>query len=351
MIGAAGPPPPPPPRPPPKPPPPRAAAGGRPVGPHPVVRRYPLEAQILDRGRVDQFQRAEALAGEVAGVAGPLIRQRLHDVRRIEAAASASAGGGQSAASGPSSPGVRVCRRGNPGRRSARARAPSRRRAPGRGDMLRHVLHVCMGLAPLLDRPQIRGDVVHLLVLGVVELQHHRLVRVLRILDVDLRARRWCAPSTCACRRAASGRRASRPCAPACLRASSRRPASRSPDCRRRRRRPSAAAAERPRSIPRPTRSGARAHPRTSTPMPLRSPVTEWHVEQAAPKYGFAGLGVADEHVQLDARSGSVRAGCPGRSSWRECCGCIPRSRRCRPATRVSAGVCFATHAPISSPC
>ena len=80
------------------PPPPRArhrhgppAAGARParvpVGPQPVASvRDPLEAEILDRGRVDLLQRTEPFAAEIARVAGPLVRQRLDDRRRIEAA-------------------------------------------------------------------------------------------------------------------------------------------------------------------------------------------------------------------------------------------------------------------------
>src|SRR5689334_9233925 len=46
-----------------------------------------------------------------------------------------------------------------------------------------------MACRPLLDRPQIRGDVVHLLVVRIVEdeLHRHALVRLIGILHVDLR--------------------------------------------------------------------------------------------------------------------------------------------------------------------
>src|SRR6185503_3968640 len=47
---------------------------------------HPLEAEILDRIGVDQFQRAEALAAHISRITGPLIRQRLHDLGRIEPA-------------------------------------------------------------------------------------------------------------------------------------------------------------------------------------------------------------------------------------------------------------------------
>ena len=69
-------------------PPPPAGAVALPVGPHPVVRlRHPLEAEILDGVGVDVLEQAEALAAHVAGVAGPLIRQRLlDDVGRIQPA-------------------------------------------------------------------------------------------------------------------------------------------------------------------------------------------------------------------------------------------------------------------------
>src|SRR6185369_10300717 len=46
----------------------------------------PLEAEILHGVLVDQLQRAVAFAAEITRVAGPLVRQRLHDRRRIEAA-------------------------------------------------------------------------------------------------------------------------------------------------------------------------------------------------------------------------------------------------------------------------
>ena len=135
--------------------------------------RHPLEAEILDGGRVDVLQRAESLAAQVTGVAGPLVRQRLlDDVHRIEAAALALGGAGRSAASGPSSRDARVRRHGDPGCRSAPGPA---RIPPAAMRQRRHAFSLVV--APLLDRRQIRGDVVHLLVLGIVELQHHLLVR------------------------------------------------------------------------------------------------------------------------------------------------------------------------------
>ena len=221
-----------------------------------------------------------------------------------------------------------TCRRDGPGWRSAREQ---RRAGEQRRDDEEMFLHGIV--APLLDRPQIRGDVVHLLVLGIVELEHHLLVRrrfgsltstfgtpLLRAIDLRV-------PSGSVRMTRKSSLRTSVPSsfepsasvtvdgiAGAAAAAAS------------------AAAAERPRSSPRPSafcsargsenfdadalevaghRMARRRRPRRSTASPA--------------------FGVADEHVQLDVRSGCVRAGCPGRSSSRERCGCIRRWRRCRP--------------------
>src|SRR5439155_14575208 len=51
-----------------------------------VERCDPLQTQILDRVLVDELQRAVALAGEIAGVTRPFVRERLVDPRLIEPA-------------------------------------------------------------------------------------------------------------------------------------------------------------------------------------------------------------------------------------------------------------------------
>ncbi len=152
---SARPPPPPPPRPPPPPAARRRPPAAVPVGPQPVViLDHPLQTEVLDRVRIDQLQRAETLAAEVARVAGPLIRERLHHVGGIEAAALAG-----------------------------HQRGSERAVMSQEQDV---VFFIGVDRSLHFNRPQIGGDVVHLLVLRIVELQHHLLVRVVRILDVDL---------------------------------------------------------------------------------------------------------------------------------------------------------------------
>ncbi len=46
--------------------------------------RHPLEAQVLDVGSVDQFQRAVAPAGHVARIRGPLVGPGIHDLGGVE---------------------------------------------------------------------------------------------------------------------------------------------------------------------------------------------------------------------------------------------------------------------------
>src|SRR5262249_30935304 len=71
------------------------ASTTKPAAPRPCLRRsrraatrreagHPLEAEVLDRVRVDQLQRAEALAAQITGVTRPLIRQGFHDLGGVE---------------------------------------------------------------------------------------------------------------------------------------------------------------------------------------------------------------------------------------------------------------------------
>src|SRR6185369_2455493 len=106
--------------------------------------RHPLQAEILDRADVDQFQRAETLSTQVSRVAGPLIRQRLDDFSGIETA-------GLSARLRLS-----VQKRG-----SNHQRRNNHEFFHGYRALFR--VYPCSSVA-LLDRPQICGDVVHLLV-------------------------------------------------------------------------------------------------------------------------------------------------------------------------------------------
>src|SRR5262249_45710804 len=71
------------------PPAPRATAAARIHACRPAAGREirdPLEAEVLDRRRVDELQRAEALAAEITRVAAPFSLERLDDVGRVESA-------------------------------------------------------------------------------------------------------------------------------------------------------------------------------------------------------------------------------------------------------------------------
>ncbi len=107
----------------------------------------PLEAEILDGIRVDQFELAESLAAHVTGVAGPLIRQRLpDDVHRIEAAdlGVGRRGRGLQRLALP----VRMSGCAGAAILAAALREHERRAGGERQDeedMLLHVLHACIG--------------------------------------------------------------------------------------------------------------------------------------------------------------------------------------------------------------